>query len=120
MSEAFLKALKWYVLVFSVIVGASAFIISDQTGSVKPIMLGVLGFGVAYIMSYFWTEFREKLLFLSILTFVGLSFLAPYAPDALYVLFGYKMIVYNPYYMWAATVAVLGIPIMWVVFYFYD
>ncbi len=121
MSEAFLKALKWYILVFCVIVGASAFIVSNNTGSVKPIMLGVLGFGVAYVMSYFWKEFRDKLLLGSILTFVALSFFAPYAADALYILVGSKALYYaNPYFVWAGVVGALGVPIMTAVFYFYD
>ena len=120
MSEAFLKALKWYVLVICVIVGASAFIISDQTGSIKPVMIGVLGFGVAYVMSYFWSEFREKLLFFSIVVFLGLSFATSYVPDALFILFAYKMPPTNPYFLWAMTTGVAGIPIMTVVFYFYD
>ena len=120
MSEAFLKSLKWYVLAISVIIGASAFIVSNDTGSIKPVMIGIVGFGVAYIMSYFWTEFREKVLFFSIVTFLGLSFLAPSVPDAVYVLFGHRMAPMDPYYLWAMTVAALGIPIMTIVFYFYD
>ncbi len=121
MSEAFLKSLKWYLLSLFVIVGAASFIISNNTGSIKPVMVGILGFGFAYIMSYFWTEFRDKVLFFSIITFFGLSFLSPNAPDAIYVLFGsragYSM---NEYYLWAMTVGSLGVPIMSIVFYIYD
>ena len=123
MSEAFLKSLKWYFLCLAVIVGATAFIISNNTGSVKPIMLGILGFGVAYIMSYFWNEFREKVLFLSIVTFIGLSYFSTFVPDTLYILFGYKMgplYGYTEYYLWAGTVGLLGVPVMTAVFYFYD
>ncbi|MGN7438712.1 MAG: hypothetical protein ACTHOO_08720 [Alcanivorax sp.] len=123
MSEAFLKALKWYILCLSVIVGAAAFIISNNTGSIKPVMIGILGFGVAYIMSYFWTEFREKVLFLSIVTFIVLSFISPYVPDAIYILFGHRMgplYGFTEYYIWAGIVGALGIPTMTAVFYFYD
>ncbi len=121
MSEAFLKSLKWYVLSLFVIIGAASFIISNNTGSIKPVMVGIIGFGLAYIMSYFWKEFRDKVLFYSVIVFLGLSFLAPNTPDVIYILFGsrigYGM---NEYYLWASTVGVLGVPMMSVVFYFYD
>jgi len=121
MSEAFLKSLKWYLLSLLVIIGAASFIISNNTGSIKPVMVGILGFGFAYIMSFFWTEFRDKVLFFSIITFFGLSFLAPNAPDAIYVLFGSRAgYSINEYYLWALTVGFLGTPIMSVVFYIYD
>ncbi len=121
MSEAFLKSLKWYLLSLFVIIGAASFIISNNTGSIKPVMVGVIGFGFAYIMSYFWTEFRDKVLFFSIITFFGLSFFTPNSADAIYILFGsragYGM---NEYYLWAMTVGSLGVPIMSIVFYIYD
>lgn len=121
MSDAFLNALKWYVLVFCAIVGASAFIIADETNSVKPIMLGVLGFGVVYIMSYFWTEFRGKLLFSSMMVFLCISFIAPWFWDMLYVIFAWDVDgKLDPYQTWAMVMALFGIPIMTAVFYFLD
>ncbi len=120
MSEAFLKAIKWYILVGCAIIGTSAFIISDNTGSIKPVMIGVLGFGVVYIMAHFWREFRGKLLLYSILVFIALSFASPYMPYALYILFAANPMAFNPFYIWGATVGVFGIPIMTLVFYKYD
>lgn len=120
MPESLLKALKWYILVGCAIVGTSAFIISDNSKSVKPIIIGILSYGVVYIMSYFWKEFRRKLLLYSIIVFLALSFLSPKMPLILYILFGYDRYGYDPYYMWAATVGGFGIPIMTLIFRKFD
>ncbi|PCI57038.1 MAG: hypothetical protein COB36_01860 [Alphaproteobacteria bacterium] len=120
MSEAFLKALKWYILVGCAIIGTSAFIISENSGSVRPILIGVLSYGVVYIMSFFWKEFRRKLLLLSIIVFLVLSFLSPKIPIWAYILFNYNPAAFDPYVTWAATVGILGIPIMMFIFKKYD
>ncbi|MGH1377487.1 MAG: hypothetical protein ACRBB3_01575 [Alphaproteobacteria bacterium] len=120
MSEAFLKALKWYILVGSAIVGTSAFIIANNSNSVRPVLIGVISYGVVYIMSYFWKEFRDKLLLYSIIVFLVLSFFSAKVPVFLYILFGFPMSLFDPHYTWAGTVAVLGIPIMTYIFNKYD
>lgn len=126
MSEAFLKALKWYILVLFAIIGTSAFIIMDESGSIRPLMVGILSYGIVYIMSYFWKEFRRKLLFLSIMVFLGLTGVAAYMPDILYVLFGVDPLTYNlqgdsydVYYLWAGTL-IIGILPMTFIFHKYD
>lgn len=120
MSEAFLKACKWLVLVECAIAGTAAFIISDATGSIAPIMIGVLTYGVVYIMSYFWKEFRDKLLLISIGLFLGLTFASTYVPEAMYVFLGWPMEGYNEFYVWGVTVGLVGLPIMTLVFYKLD
>ncbi len=120
MSEAFLKACKWLVLVECAIAGTTAFIISDATGSIAPIMIGVLTYGVVYVMSYFWKEFRDKLLLISIGLFLALTYASQYVPVLLYVLFGWSLIGYNEFLVWAVTVGTVGLPVMTLVFYKYD
>ncbi len=120
MSEAFLKSIKWLVMAVCAVVGTSAFIISDNTGSIKPVLLGILTYGVIYIMSYFWEEFRGRLLLYSIFVFLGLSFASAYVPEAMHVLFGYPVRLFDPFYVWGITVAGAGLPIMTFVFYKYD
>lgn len=120
MSEAFLKALKWFVLVGFVIAGTAAFQISGETGSNKPIILGVLSYGVVYIMSYFWNEFRGKTLLWSMIIFFVLTFASSYTPDAMFVLFDLDQGYFEKYYTWVGTVGVLGVPAMALVFYKYD
>ena len=58
MSEALLKAIRWYILAGCAVIGTSAFIISDKTGSIRPVMIGILAYGVIYIMSFVWKVFR--------------------------------------------------------------
>lgn len=120
MSEAFLKAIKWYIMMGFIMMGTTAFILADERGSVKPVMIGIMGYGAVYIMSIFWKEFRGKLLFSSLFVFLLLSFVAPFVPDAMYILFAYPQHIFDPYWTWAATVGALGIPVMILVFYRYD
>ena len=119
-SESFLKALRWLVLAQCAVIGTSAFIIADQTGSVRPVMIGVVTYGVIYVMSYFWKDFRKKILLYSIIVFLILSLVSPYIPMVLFVLFGTDMNGYDPFYLWAATVAVIGLPVMTLVFKYLD
>ncbi len=119
MLEGFINALKWYVLVGCAIIGTSAFMISEESGSVNPIIIGILGYGVVYIMATFWTEFRRKVLLISIIVFLVLSFASPYFPYLMYVLFGHDPFYYNQYYVWGLTMGLFGIPIMSFVFYKY-
>lgn len=120
MSEAFLKAVKWFVLVECVVAGSTAFIISNKMGSIAPIMIGILAYGVVYVMSYFWKEFRDKLLLISIVLFLGLTYASQYVPAALYIAFGWPMVGYNEFVVWGATVGIIGLPIMTIAFYKLD
>jgi len=117
MSEAFLKSLKWYVMALAGIIGASAFMMANESGSVLPWIIVVFGFGVVYIMSYIWTEFRGKFLVISALVFIALTFVSSYAATALYVFAGLDFMGYSDYFMWGLTM-LLGVPIMTVVFRF--
>lgn len=120
MSEAFLKACKWLVLVECVVAGSTAFIISDATGSIAPIMIGILTYGVVYIMSYFWKEFRDKLLLISIGLFLVLTYASLYIPELLYIAFGWPLVGYNEFIIWGATVGIVGFPFMMIAFYKLD
>ncbi len=124
MSELFLKALRWYLIAFCAVIGTTSFILAEQYHSIRPVGIGVLAFGFVYIMTAFWKDIRGKLLALNIGVFFALTLLSPYAYDALYVLFGWELrdlgFFSNKYAMWAGVEAVLGIPIMVGVFYFYD
>ncbi len=117
MSDAFLKALKWYVMALSGVIGASAFLMANRTGSVLPWIIVVLGFGVVYIMSYFWREFRGKTLLVSSLVFIGLTFASGYSAVILFVFTGVDLMDYSQYFMWGLTM-LLGIPLMTLAFYF--
>ncbi len=119
MSEAFLKSLRWYILVLFVIVGTAALIIADERDTVRPVIIAVFAYGIVYVMSVFWKEFRGKLLFYSVAVFLVFTILSKFTPMALYILFGYDMASIDPYYAWAGTVA-FGIPDMMVVFHRLD
>jgi len=119
MYAAFLKSLRWYIMVVFVIIGTAALIIADERDTVRPVIIAVFSYGVVYIMSVFWKEFRDKILFYSAAVFLALTFLSKFTPIALYILFGYAPETINQYYAWAGTVA-LGMPMMTIVFYRLD
>ncbi len=111
MAESFLKALKWYIMALAGVIGASAFMSANTTNNILPWIVVVLGFGVVYIMSYFWREFRGNILVVSFLVFIGLTFASRYAAAALYIIAGLDFTGYSDYFMWGFTM-LLGIPLM--------
>tara|TARA_B100001989_G_scaffold245745_1_gene215816 strand:- start:639 stop:998 length:360 start_codon:yes stop_codon:yes gene_type:complete len=117
MSESFLLALKWYVIAIGVMVGTSAFMISQSTNSMDPIIIGILGYGISYVLISVWKDFREKLLFASGAVFVAISLFAPYMHFIIFMLFD-RVIEINEYYLWGLTMAFVGIPVMTIVFKF--
>lgn len=119
MTEAFMKSLKWYFLTLALILGSTCLMISQETGSVRPIIVAVFGYGTAYVMASFWKDFRGRLLFVSLLVFLMISIISAYMPMILYVLFNIDAEI-NKYLLWALCTGGLGVPIMTLVFRKYD
>jgi hypothetical protein len=115
MAESFLKALKWYIMALAGIFGASAFLMANRGGSVLPWIFVVFGFGIVYIMSYFWREFRGKILVISALVFIGLTYISTYSAVTLLVFTDLDFTGYSQYFMWGLTM-LLGVPIMTLAF----
>lgn len=125
MSEAFLKGLRWYFIVVCTIIGTTSFILADEWQSIKPVGIGILAYGTVYIMTVFWKDVRGKLLAANVGCFFLLTVLSSYVPDILYVLFALDVVdigayLDNRFVMWATVEAVIGIPVMAVIFYMYD
>lgn len=124
MSEAFLKALRWYFIAACTVAGTTCFILAEHYNSIKPVGVGALAFGVVYIMTAFWKDVRGKLLAANVGVFFLLTVFCKYIYKIIYVLFGILPqdmgIFANPYFMWAFVEAVVGVPTMTVVFLFYD
>ena len=120
MNEAFMKALKWYFLVFFIVIGASAFIIADTSNSYKPVMVGILAFGVVYVLSTFWQDTDSKVFIISAVLFMVVAQLYAYVPPYLYMFTGVDIRGFNPYVIWAAMEGIVGIPVMTFVFKVYD
>ncbi len=124
MSEAFLKALRWYFIAACTIIGTTCFILAEHYESIKLVGPGALAFGTVYIMTAFWKDVRGKLLAANVGVFFLLTLLSSHIYKVIFVLFGILPqdmgFFSNPYFMWAFVVAILGIPIMAVVFLFYD
>lgn len=120
MSELLLKSFKWSLIALFVVIGFSAFMIADRTDSVKPIMIGILSFGIVYVLSIYFKNFRGKLLFWSVAVFVALTVASNYVPLGFYILFGWNPSYFDPYITWAGTVLLGGMPIMMPVFKKFD
>ncbi|MCB1681236.1 MAG: hypothetical protein KDI61_02640 [Alphaproteobacteria bacterium] len=124
MSESFLKALRWYFIAACTIIGTTCFMVADHSKSIKLVGPGLLAFGVVYIMTAFWKDVRGKLLAANVGVFFLLTLLSSHVYEILYILFGLQQksmgIFGNTFFMWGFTEALIGIPIMAVVFLFYD
>ncbi len=120
MNEAILKALKWYFVALCIVVGASAFIISDKTDSIKPVIIGIFAFGVVYVSSIFWQDISNRIFTISAILFLIISQVSSYVPPFMYVFFGWDVNWFDPYYTWAASTAIIGMPIMYIVFRYFD
>ncbi|MCB1782750.1 MAG: hypothetical protein KDI13_02030 [Alphaproteobacteria bacterium] len=111
MSELFLKSLKWYVLALCVVIGTSAFSIADEMKSIKPVIIGIFSYGLAYILSAFWKDFKNRLLLAAIVVFFGIAIITPYLKVIIYILTGWTWDI-NPYALWAVATGVIGVPVM--------
>ncbi len=124
MNEALMKAFRWYFIAFFIVVGASCFIISSETGSNKPILVGVLSFGVVYVLTSFWKDANNKVFMIGVLLFLAVSQIPfgamPYINPYVYLFTGVDMRTINPYLMWGVLEGLIGIPIMTLVFKAYD
>ncbi len=140
-SEAFLKAVRWLILAELVVFGTWSFIktnyehkfidagrlfpsdkISNTDEFVSWSSQGVWTFvtifcyGMIFILGHFWKDFDRKVLLISVGVFVALSILSSYAPEALYVLFGFALNAFHPLFLWVAIMPVLGVPIMTLIY----
>lgn len=115
MKVAFLKALRWYWIALLIIMGVIAIKVANETGSVNPAGLTVLGFGFAYVLGASWKEFKGKVLAWGIIVFVAIAFGSEYVRDLIFILFGLRLDM-SQTMLWLVNSTLLGIPAMMLVF----
>jgi hypothetical protein len=116
--DAFLKAVKWFFFIACIIVGIAAMSGVEEHG-VKPLMLGVVSMGLAYIMSGPWRSLSKVPMLCSILVVLLMAFLARYMPWLSY--FNWHGIAGLNYFLaWTGLVFFAGIPIMTLIFQRYN
>lgn len=89
----------------------------------RYIMLGVICYGMVYLMFRVWSELPGKIMLYSAAIVVALAFLAQmeYAPFWLYELSGFNIAgVFGYFRIWASLVATVGLVLMVFVFYKFD
>jgi hypothetical protein len=118
MNSPIFKALKWYIIVCFIICGFYCIFLSQQYDSVRPVMPAVLCFGMAYIVSFSWREFRKKVLFHSVASVIAAAFVARFGWVYLYMLTGIDAIItMNGFMLWAILVLVACVPFMAYIFH---
>lgn len=116
MQELFLKTLRWYVVVAFVIAGMGSLQFADVTGSVKPVLPGIVCLGAAFVLGTAWKDLRRKMLFITIVFSLALAYAAQYMTIIVYLLTGNE--VYMNYFVgWAVLTLVVGFPVMMVIFH---
>lgn len=119
MLDGFLKALKWFVIVVFIICGLAAFTIADAHESIRPVLPGILCFGVAFIMSFKWRDMPGKIIIISVVSVLAVGLATPYAPMLFYLLTGIDIFL-NFFVLWVALVFLICVPLMTVVFIKFD
>lgn len=115
MKQALAKAFKWFFICIGIVLGTSAMMIAEETGSMRPVMFILFGYGFSYVIGSLWKDLREKLLAWSIVVFVFCTIASAYLDDAVYILLNLSEMP-DKYVFWALTMLFLGVPIMTVVF----
>ncbi len=118
MQELFLKTLRWYIVVAFVVAGMGALQFADTSGSIKPVLPGIVCLGAAFVLGTAWKELRRKILFLTIVLSMALAYVAQYMTPIIYLLTGNE--VYMNYFLgWAVLTLLVGFPAMMVIFHKY-
>ncbi len=121
MGDAFLKAVKWSILVVLGIGGFYFFTQSSKYEDIRYMMPGVLCFGAVYTMFKVWSGLNMQALLYSCGIIIALAFLAQdkYIPYWLYN-FGQIYWDYGYFESWAALIGTVGLFSMTIVFYYYN
>lgn len=116
--DLFLKSLRWSIFI-TFIIGGIGFFIAVQEGTIKPLMLSLLSFGVAYWMSDSWRGLAAKAMILSILWVMFSALLADRLPNLARNLAGVDIYL-NFYIRWIGLSFFPGIPVMMYIFKKHD
>lgn len=121
MSESFIKALKWGVLVSLVICGIYGLSASGAKEDFRYIMVTVLSFGAVSLMFRNWSELPGKIMAFSAVIAAVLAFLAQdaYVPFYYYTITE-KIWIFSFFQSWALLVMTLGVVIMTYIFWKFD
>lgn len=119
MIDLFFKSVKWFFFIGFIIGGIAAFVFF-QEGDIKPLILAVLSFGGAYLMSNSWRDMPTKMTIACIVWVLGSALLAFKLPVILYEAAGIVVVQYNFFIRWAAVSFFPGVPVMMYIFRAFD
>lgn len=102
-----------------IIIGTMCFFLASEEDNIRPVWVGVMSFGLVFIILSVWKTMRNKVLLITLILIVGLSFVAKYLPFWLFDATGI-VINMNYYILWALLVMFIGIPVMTVAFDKYE
>lgn len=113
MGESIFKAIKWYGVIFFVLIGARLLFKANEADDILPVFPAVLCLSVAFVLSYLWRDLNSKIIFASLAYLVVTAFLAQpgYLPMLIYETAGYD-VPYGYFWVWAFVVFMPGIPLM--------
>lgn len=106
MSETITKFIKWFISISAFIYGVSFLMRAEYTGTIKPVFLAVLCFGVVYWFSKTTYEAPRKILFYTF----GVLLVAGAA--ARYVDLDMMMFQIGYFASWQTWAFLIGLPVM--------
>lgn len=113
--DLFIQALKRFLIAALLICGFYCVWLANFGSTMRPTMVGVLSFGLAYLFAYFWHRYEKAAALASVSVFGVLVVLNKFLPMLVYIAAGYVLDV--PFFLrWGLLELILGIPLMMFVF----
>jgi hypothetical protein len=122
MGGAFLKALKWSIIVVLMIGGLWGLYHASIVSDFRFIMVSVLCFGAVYLVYRKWSDMPLKVMLgsMALIGLLGAMAQPQYAPLLLFIGTGYELPFEGFFKVWAALVATVGTVLMTFVFWKFD
>lgn len=123
MGDAFIKSLKWCLLIVFAIGGVYGFSEAGRLEDARYIMISVLSFGMVYMLFRTWSELSGKIMVYSLCIVAGLCFVSQeqYAPFWFYYYTDFDVTEIMGFFrVWATLVVTAGLLMMTAVFYKFD
>lgn len=117
--EDWVKSFRWFLTSMIIVLGSFCLFTSSEASDVKPTWIGVMSFGVVFVILSVWRSIRGKILLTSLILVVGNAFVAKYMPFYLFIYTDYFLDI-NFYILWAGLILVIGVPVISIAFNKFD
>jgi hypothetical protein len=116
--DLLVKIFKWCVCATLFVIGCGFLFATDATGSIKPIFVALVSFGILYWLSQSFFGMARKLLLINCIVLVAAAGCAFYLYQGFDAFRGWRG--YDVFFEWALWCYAIGIPVMGISFKKFD